>query len=146
MVGKGGKGSTPDHDLRLKRRPDMAVIAIELLYPRKRGGDPLDRITRKVEIKRMFQGRVPLMRGKDLNIAPGETAEVRLELSSGIANRADPLGIGKEGEVENALPHIRLASMNKISEIGHTDGIDLLAREENIQNRVYNGYFVRRTG
>ena len=86
------------------------------------------------------------MRGKDLNIAPGETAEVRLELSSGIANRADPLGIGKEGEVENALPHIRLASMNKISEIGHTDGIDLLAREENIQNRVYNGYFVRRTG
>lgn len=59
------------------------------------------------------------MRGKDLNIAPGETAEVRLELSGGIANRADPLGIGKEGEVENALPRIQLAPMNKVSEISH---------------------------
>ena len=77
------------------------------------------------------------MRGKDLNVAPGETDEVRLELGCGIADRAAPLGVWKEGQIEDALPHVRLAPMNKISEIGHTNGIDLLAGEKHIQNRIH---------
>ena len=77
------------------------------------------------------------MGGKDLNVAPGETDEVRLELGGGIANRTDPLGVGKEREIENALPHIRLAPMNKISKIGHTDRVDFLARQENIKNGIH---------
>jgi len=74
------------------------------------------------------------MRGKDLNVAPGETDEVRLELGCGIADRAAPLGFGKEGQIEDALPYVRLAPMNKISEIGHTNGIDLLAGEKDVKN------------
>ena len=52
----------------------------------------------------MFQRRVLLVGGKDLNVAPGKTDEVRLELGGGITDRNDPLSIGKEGQVENALP------------------------------------------
>ena len=77
------------------------------------------------------------MRGKDLNVAPGETDEVRLELGCGIADRIAPLGFGKEGQIEDALPYLWLAPMNKISEIGHTDGVDLLAGEENIKNGIH---------
>ena len=73
LIGKGGKGSPADHDLRLREllrdqpgvgecRPDMTVVAVELLQPRKRGDDPLEWIARKVEIKRMFQRGVSLMR------------------------------------------------------------------------------------
>ena len=149
LIGKGGKGSAADHDLRLREllrdqpgigecRPDMTVVAIELLQSRKRGDDSLERIARKVEIKRMFQRGVSLMRGKDLNVAPGETDEVRLELGGGIADRLAPLGFGKEGQIENALPHVRLAPMNKISEIGHPDGIDLLAGEKDVENRIHS--------
>jgi hypothetical protein len=77
------------------------------------------------------------MRGKDLNIAPGETDEVWLELGCGIADCLAPLGVWKEGQIEDALLHIRLSPMNKISEIGHTNGIDLLAREEDVENRFH---------
>ena len=77
------------------------------------------------------------MRRKDLNVAPGETDEVRFELSGGIADCPDSLAVRKEGEIENTLPYIRLAPMNKVSEIRHTDGIDLLAREKNIKNRFH---------
>jgi hypothetical protein len=116
----------------------MTVVAVELLQPRKRGDDPLEWIAREVEIKRMFQRGVSLMRGKDLNVAPGETDEVRLELGCGIADCSAPLGVWKEGQIENTLLYIRLSPMNKISEIGHTNGIDLLAREENIKNRIHS--------
>src|SRR5262245_25120265 len=115
----------------------MTVVAVELLQSRKRGHDPLEWIARKVEVKRMFQRRISLMRGKDLDITPGETDEVRLELGRSIADCTTPLGVGKEGQIENALPHIRPAAVNKISEIGHTDGIDLLAGKENIKNRIH---------
>jgi hypothetical protein len=37
---------------------------------------------------------------------------------------------------DNALPHLRLASMNKIGEIGRADEIDFFAGEENIENGV----------
>ena len=60
-----------------------------------------------------------------------------LNSSGGIADRLGPLDVWKEREIENALPHLRLAPMNKISEIGHPDGIDLLAGEEDIKNRVH---------
>ena len=73
LIGKGGKGSPAHHDLRLRellrdqpgvgeRRPDMTVVAVELLQPRKRGDDPLERIARKVEVKRMFQRGISLVR------------------------------------------------------------------------------------
>ena len=73
LVGKGGKGSPAHHDLRLRellrdqpgvgeRRPDMTVVAVELLQPRKRGDDPLERIARKVKVKRMFQRGISLVR------------------------------------------------------------------------------------
>ena len=78
------------------------------------------------------------MWGKDLNVAPGETDEVGLELGCGIADRAAPLGFRKERQIEDALPHFRLASMNKISEIGHPDGIDLLARKKDVKNRFHH--------
>jgi hypothetical protein len=82
----------------------------------------------------MFQRGVSLVRRKDLNVAPGETDKVRLELGGGITNRTAPLGIGKEGEIEDALPHIRLAAVNKISEISHPDGIDLFAGEKDVED------------
>ncbi len=78
------------------------------------------------------------MRGKDLDIAPGETDEVRLELGGGIANRTDPLGVWKEREIEDPLPHLWLTPMNKISEIGHPNGVDLLTREEDVENRIHS--------
>ena len=74
------------------------------------------------------------MRGKDLNVAPGETDEVRFELGGCIADCTDSLAVRKEREIENTLPYIRLASMNKISEIGHTNGVDLFARKKNIKD------------
>ena len=149
LIGKGSKGSPTDHDLRLREllrnqpgvgkcRPDMAVVAVELLHPRKRGGNPLEWIARKVEVKRMFQRRVSLVRRKDLNIAPGKTDEVRLKLGSGIANGTDPLAVREKGKIKDALPHIRFTAMNKISEIGHADGIDLLTREEDVEDGVHN--------
>jgi hypothetical protein len=94
----------------------------------------------------MFQRGVSLMRGKDLNVAPGKTDEIRLELGGRIADCAAPLAVGKEREIEDSLPHIRLPPMNKISEIGHTDGIDLFAREENVKNRIHCSHFVRGKG
>ena len=69
----------------------------------------------------MFQRRVSLVRGEDLNIAPGETDKVRLEFGGGIPDRAGSVGDGKEREIEDALPDVRLAAMNKIGEIGDTD-------------------------
>ena len=78
------------------------------------------------------------MRGKNLNVAPGEADEVRLELSGGIANRPDPLGIGKERQIKDTLPHVRLTPMNKVSEIGHTNGVDLLAWEKNVEDRFHS--------
>jgi len=77
------------------------------------------------------------VRGEDLNVAPGETHKVRLEFGGGIADRTAPLAFGKEREIEDALPHVRLAAMNKVSEIGHSDGIDLFAGEENIKNGIH---------
>ena len=66
--------------------------------------------------------------------------QTRSGLNSVAASRTAlaPLGFGKEGQIEDALPHVRLAAMNKISEIGHTDGIDLLAGEKDIKNRIHD--------
>ncbi len=77
------------------------------------------------------------MRREDLNIPPGETDEIRLELGGSIADRGAPLVFGKEGEIEDTLPHLRLASMNKVSQIGDPDGVDLFAGQENIENRFH---------
>ena len=74
------------------------------------------------------------MRGEDLNVAPGETDEVWLELGGRIADRIDTLRIGIEGQIEDALPHIRLATMDKVSKIGHPDGVDFFARQKNVKN------------
>jgi hypothetical protein len=74
------------------------------------------------------------MRGKDLNITPGEADKIRLELRGGIADCMAPLGFRKQREIEDALPHLRLAPMNKIGKVGHTDGVDLLARQKYVKN------------
>ena len=66
-----------DHDLCLRellrdqpgigeRRPDMTVVAVELFHSRKRSSNPLKWIARKVEIKRMFRGRVPPHAGQKI--------------------------------------------------------------------------------
>jgi hypothetical protein len=44
------------------------------------------------------------------------------------------LGVRKEGQVKDALPYIRLAPMNKIGEIAHTNGVDLLAGKEDVED------------
>ena len=116
----------------------MTVVAVELFHSRKRGGNTFEWIARKIEIKRMLQRGISLVRGKDLNVAPGETDEVRFELSGSIADCPDSLAVRKEGEIENTLPYIRLAPMNKVSEIRHTDGIDLLAREKEVKDRIHS--------
>ena len=116
----------------------MTVVAVELFHSRKRSGDPLDRIARKLEVEGMFQRRISLVRGKDLDVAPGETDEVRFELGGCIADCTDSLAVRKEGEIENTLPHIRLAPMNKISEIRHPDGVDLLTGKKNVKNGIHS--------
>jgi hypothetical protein len=37
----------------------------------------------------------------------------------------------------NALPHVRFTPMNKVGEIGHPNGGDLLAGEKNIKNGIH---------
>ena len=58
--------------------------------------------------------------------------QTRSGLNSVAASRIAlaPLRVGKERQIEDALPDLRLPAMNKISEIGHPDGIDLLAGEK----------------
>lgn len=78
------------------------------------------------------------MRGKNLDIAPRETDEVWLEFGRRIADRSTPLVLGKEGEIQNTLPHLRFASMDKVSEISHPDGVDLFARKKDVENRIHS--------
>ena len=115
----------------------MAVVAVELLQSRKGSSNPLERVARKVEIKRMLQRGVSLVRGEDLNVAPGKTDQVRLEFGSGIPNRGAPLVFRKEGQVEDTLPHFRFAPMDEIGEISHANGINLFARQKDVKNRFH---------
>jgi hypothetical protein len=43
------------------------------------------------------------MRGENLNVAPGKIDEVRLELGCRIADHLDPLGIGKERQINKCV-------------------------------------------
>ena len=55
------------------------VIAVQLLEALKGGGESFDRVAREIKIKGVLQRRVAFMRGKDLDISPGETDQVGRE-------------------------------------------------------------------
>lgn len=77
------------------------------------------------------------MRGKDLNVAPRKANQIRLELRGGIPDGLTPLRDGKQREIQNSLSDLRFPPMDKVRQVGDPDGIDLFAREKNIQNRVH---------
>ncbi len=69
---------------------------------------------------------------EDLDIAPGEADQVRLEGCRCIAEGLAALGRGKEREIQDLLAHLRPPAMDKVRQIGDPDGVDLFAREEDV--------------
>ena len=114
---------------------DMAVVAVELFDACKRRDEAFERIAGEIKIEGMFERRIPLVGGKNLDITPGKADQVRPELGGGIANRPAPLGDGKQGQIENTLANFRFAPMNEIGQVRNADRIDLLAWEENVKDR-----------
>ena len=77
------------------------------------------------------------MRREDLYVAPGETDEIRLEFSDDLPDHAAAPRHWIQRQVEDALTHIRLPSMNKIGQVGDTDRVHLFAGEENVKDRIH---------
>jgi hypothetical protein len=73
---------------------NMAVVPIQLFQSREGGGNALDGIARKIKIEGVLQGRVPLVRRKDLNIPPGEADEFRPKFGGDLPDDTVPLRDG----------------------------------------------------
>ena len=44
----------------------------------------------------------------------------------------------KQREIENALTDVGLSPMDKVRQVGDPDGIDLLAREKDVEDRIHS--------
>ena len=73
---------------------------------------------------------------KDLNIAPRKADQVRLEFRGCIADGLASLSDWKQREIKNALTNVRFPPMDKVRQVGDPDGIDLLAGEEDAEDRI----------
>ncbi len=74
------------------------------------------------------------MRGKNLDVSPRETHQIRTEFHDRISDRLAALRHGKQREVEDSLVNLRLSPMDKVGQVGDPDRIDLLTGEENVEN------------
>jgi hypothetical protein len=112
----------------------MAVVPVELFDAGERSGDTLDRVTGEIEVERMLQRRITLMRREDLNVTPRKADQVRFELRGGIADSLAALRDGKQREIEDPLTYLRFPSVDKVRQVGDPNGIDFFARKENVED------------
>ena len=110
------------------------IVAIEILQALERGDDALERIAGVEKIKRMLQRRIAFMRRKNLNVAPGETHEIRLELNGRFSEHTLAFRPWVEGEIYDVLTNVRAAAMNKIGEVGDPGRVYLFTREKYVKD------------
>ena len=77
------------------------------------------------------------MRREYLYVAPGEADEIRLAFCDDLPDHAAAPRHWIQRQVEDALTHIRLSSMNKIGQVGDTDRVHLFARQEDIKDGIH---------
>jgi len=88
----------------------------------------------------VLQRRIAFVRREDLNVSPGKADQVRLEFGRHLADGTAPLRGRIQRQIEDALADLRLAAVDEVGQVGHPDGIDLLAGEKNVKDGIHGSH------
>ena len=82
----------------------------------------------------MLEGGVSFVWREDLNVSPGKADEIWLEPGCRLTEDLSALTKRVERQIQNLLPDVRAAPMDKVRQVGDPDRVDLLAWQEDVEN------------